>query len=260
MKQIRILFLLKVVLFGLAAIVLSAFLYTQVQAQGDFVSEITARLAQQNVPVKNIAITTRIPFQVEVGVQSVSIGEKVTPDDPSFINIIIREAIAVRNQFNIKLDTIRITIVNVSGNPIYWSDEPLLQAISSPLPSTMDNTAVAKLIRNQLPLHGMTLNLLDVSSNIDGVRILKIQLSAQDVQFANKSVPQFMLDLPELIKKLNSEAGLQIAIYKVDVVDAKSQPLLKYTYDLQLAQENWWQADGMSQDWFPHPPPSSNNP
>lgn len=160
MKLIRRNFLLKVVLFGLAIIISSAFLYTQVQAQGDFVSELTTRLTQQNVPVKNITITTRIPFQVEVGVQSASNGEKVTPDDPTFKNIIIREAIAVRDQLNIKLDTIRITIVNVSGNPIYWTDEPLLQAISTSLPLTLDNAAVAKLIRNQLPLHNMTLNFL----------------------------------------------------------------------------------------------------
>ena len=124
----------------------------------------------------------------------------------------------------------------------------------------MDNTATAQVIRDQLPLHNMPLDQLDVSSNPDGAQVLTIRLSVQYVQAANNSVPQFLSDLPNLLKNLNSEAGPQIAIYKVNVFDAKAQPLLKYAYDLQLAQETWWQADGMTQDWFPHPPPPSNSP
>ena len=260
MKLIRLRFLALGILIALAIIVSAALVVTQVQAQSDVVSEMTVRLTQQGVPVKDIKITTRLPFRVEVEVQSASDSEKATPDDSTFESAIIREAMAARNRHSIQLDTIRITLVNVSGNPIHWSDAPLPQAISSPAPPQMDNTAAAQMIRDQLPLHNMSLDQLDVSSNPDGAQVLTIRLSVQDVQAANNSVPQFLSDLPNLLKNLNSEAGPQIAIYKVNVFDAKAQPLLKYTHDLQLAQETWWQADEMTKDWFPHPPLPSSSP
>jgi hypothetical protein len=26
--------------------------------------------------------------------------------------------------------------------------------------------------------------------------------------------------------------------------------------DLQMGRQTWWQAEGFTMDWFPHPPPS----
>lgn len=82
-------------------------------------------------------------------------------------------------------------------------------------------------------------------------------MNAPDLESANKALPRLMRELPLLVNRLNGEQGASISVIKVDLKDAQGRLLLKYMYDLELETENWWQADGLSRDWFPHPPSPS---
>jgi len=242
---------------GLAAIgICMTFLLSQTKAQNNVVSDLIAYLTQKGVPVKNIEITSRIPFRVEVTLQSASSGQGVAPDDPSFEHIVQRGVALVEKRDNIKFDVVRVIVVNTQGVPIYWSDVPVRTVEETLFPSKLDDVTTAGLIREQIGLYGMSLDKLEVSSDTDGTQVLTIRLSVQDIGIANSALPQFMPELRVLVEKLNAEHGTQIVICKVDIVDAEGKLLLKYVLDLQLAQENWWQADGLTLEWFPHPPPS----
>jgi hypothetical protein len=60
------------------------FLVSQANAQDDIATELKTSLAQQAVPVKEVAIAHRVPFQIEITIQSLSATQWVTPDDPLF--------------------------------------------------------------------------------------------------------------------------------------------------------------------------------
>ena len=245
------------IVVGLAVIGISlTFLFNRVRAQDDIAVDLTARLQQQGVPVKDVAVTGRVPFRVKITLQSTSDAEKVAPGDPIFEHAAHREVVLAQRRNDIKFDVVKIIIVNTQGTPIYWSDVPVSAGSEkmSP-PSEPNDAAISEVVREELVLHGISLEDLSVSSDAESVQTLTIRLSVPDIQTANSALPQFMLDLPALLEKLNAEKGTQIAICKIDLVDAAGQLLLRYVKDLQLSQENWWQADGVTQEWFPHPPP-----
>lgn len=245
------------IVVGLAVIGISlTFLFNRAHAQDNIAVDLTARLQQQGVPVKDVAVTGRVPFRVEITLQSTSDTEKVAPSDPIFEHAAHREVVLAQRRNDIKFNVVKIIIVNVQGTPIYWSDVAVSAGSEkiSP-PSDLNDAATSEVVREELALHGISLEELRVSSDAESAQTLTIRLSVPDIQTANSALPQFMLDLPALLEKLNAEKRTQIVICKVDLVDAAGQPLLRYVKDLQLSQENWWQADGVTQEWFPHPPP-----
>src|SRR5258708_38446972 len=86
---------------------ISVFLVTQVNAQDDIIGELKSKLAEQNVPVKEIRIVNRIPFQIEFTIQSASDGQLVASDDPLFGAIVQSEVASARRR-GVKIDLMRI--------------------------------------------------------------------------------------------------------------------------------------------------------
>lgn len=245
---------------GLALIMIiapSIFTGYQANAQNDIVSEIKARLVQKNVPVRDITIKNKTPFQLEVNLQSKSRGNLAEPDDPIFQQAVHREVAAARRRGS-KIDSVRVVLVNSLGEKIYWSDLPVDQGIDTTpiVPSMVEDAAVAAEIRNRVPLNGMVLGLLDITRDADGVQSISLKLSVQDIKTANSAIPDFMLTLSGVLWELRTQKGAQIATYKVDIVDTADQPLLRYVKDYMPSEEreSWWQAPTITQEWFPHPP------
>jgi hypothetical protein len=241
-----------------ALILLSA--QSQVEAQEDSLTELTNKLIEQGVPVKDIQIanynaeeTNQPQLQLKVVLQSTSDEDIVTSEDPLFIHTVQREIALAQNQQEIQFDTVSITILNSLGNTIYWSDVPVRNVLPV-TGSQLDDATLTTMLLERLSLHGFSLNSLTVSSDIKGTSVLSIQLDVEDVQTANDGLPQFMFDLHRLLEELNSD-HVQIAICKLEIVDInQGQTLLKYVKDFQLAQQNWWQAETLTKEWFPHPP------
>jgi hypothetical protein len=235
-----------------------AFVASQVNAQDDIVAELRERLARQGVPVKDVAIVSRIPFKIEITLQSASTGQFVAPDDPIYGAAAQREVAAARGR-GFKIYSLTLRIVNAQGQPITWADLPVDEALDTQplLPSPLDDSVVAQVIREHLSLDSMSLDRLDIGRDINGAQVITITLSAKDIETANQTVPTMMWTLRTLVEQLKTERAAQIASYRVDIFDAQGQPLLKYVRDdtASESRENWWQAPGMTQDWFPHPPP-----
>lgn len=234
------------------------FLVSQVSAQDDIATELRANLAQQGVPVKEVSIANRIPFQIEITIQSLSTSEWVTPDDPIFGATAQREVAAAKRR-GIKIASVMIRIINVQGKTIALGDIPLNPALeaASVLPSEMDDTTLAQVIRSQVPVGNMTLDKLEVARDTNSAQVITITLLSKDIETANEAVPELMWKLTGFVDQLKTEHKAEIAGYRVNIFDADGQPLLKYVKDFLAseAHENWWQAPGMTEDWFPHPPP-----
>jgi len=109
------------------------------------------------------------------------------------------------------------------------------------------------MIEEKLNLYGMSVVNADVTSS-NGIQTLILRLSTSSLEEANQVLPNFMPSLRPLIADTNAQ-GAQIAICIVELTDEKGQLLLKYLLDLQLDSETWWMVDGLTQGWFPHPPP-----
>lgn len=232
----------------------------QANAQNDVVSEIKAHLMQNHVPVKTITIKSRIPFQLEVIVQSKSQDTQALPDDPIFQQAVHREIAAARRR-GTKIETVKVILVNSLNQDIYWSELPVDKAIDvEPISASLvEDKVIATEIRNRVPLKGMILTALDITKDTDGVQSVSLKLSVKDIKTANNILSDFMPTLSKVLRELQSQKGAQIATYTVDIVDDTGKPLLKYVKDYMPSEEreSWWQAPDITQEWFPHPAPST---
>lgn len=223
----------------------------EVYAQDDMVAQLRTELVQRGVPVKSIEILNRVPFELDVKVQSKSSTRMAEPEDALFDSAVHRQVALTRARGS-AIDQIRVTFLNSQGAPIFWSYVPVRQ-VQLIKGHGLDNAATEQLLRKQLPVNGMSLTDLSVREDRGGGQVVQAHLSAQDLQVANSALPQFMADTPALLRKLNTEKAAGIAILKVELTTGAGEELLKYVYDLQLDKENWWQADGLTHDWFSEP-------
>lgn len=252
-----------VINIGLLLLVVASlgFMTYQVSAQNDVVSDIMAHLVQNSVPIKSISIKSQIPLQLEAVIQSKSQNEIAAPEDPIFQQAVHREVMEARRR-GAKIDSVKVIIINSLNQEIYWSDLPVDKAVDTipVFPSPLEDVLLTSEIHNRVPLNGMTFDAVNTTRNADGSQIIFIKLSVKDIETANDAVSNFMLDLSRTINEIRSQKKAQIATYTVELADATGQPLLKYVKDYMPseARESWWQAPGMTQDWFPHPLPPSD--
>ncbi|GIK55332.1 MAG: hypothetical protein HND44_06570 [Chloroflexi bacterium] len=250
-----------ILLIAVTALIILIFNQNQAKAQEDILTELTNRLTEQGVPVKNVQRanytteeTNQPQLQISVVLQSTTNSATVAPEDPLYVHMVQREIAIAQKQNEVQFDTVNVTILNSSGSMIYWSDVPVGK-LSPTANSQVDDMTLATMLLDRLSLHGFFLHSLSVSTDTNGTPVLNIQLDVEDVQTANEQFPPFMFELSQLLEEFNSK-GIQIAICKIEIVNiTQRQVLLKYVKDFQLAQENWWQAETFTKEWFPHPPP-----
>lgn len=250
-------------MLSLAAIGLSlAFLVVQVNAQNEIVAALTERLTKQGVPVKDITVQNRMPFQIEITLQSSS-GEAIrAPEDFWYKHLVWREA-ALAHRLGFRLHSFTLILLNAQGEILSWDQiylypDDLAQQSFPPDPSELDDKATKRLITDRINLYGMSIDSVEVSTGVgayDDVQMLVIQLSVQDIQIANRALPQFMPSLRPLLEGINAEPGTRVAICRIELIDSKGRLLLEYLWDLEIGRHTWHIADDLTKDWFPHPAP-----
>jgi len=234
--------------------VLSFIVVNRVNAQNDVVSDLKSRLTAQGVPIKSIQIVSRLPFKLEIQLQSQSKNQIATPDDATFEALVERE-LAVAHRRDINIDAVKVSILNANGTAIFWADVPV-RSLPQKQERRISTDEAKGLLSTQLPLNGMKIATVQVSETQDGDRVLTANVSADSVAQANKALPGLMGNLPRIVEDANGK-GAAISVFNLNIQDQKGNVLLKYSFDAELQQESWWQAEGVSQDWFPHPPTAS---
>ena len=196
----------------------SIYLMNQANAQNDVASDIKMRLTQKGVPVVRVDITSRIPFQIEIVIQSTSTINLASPDDPLFEQAAHREVAFARRR-GIKIDIAKVTAVNRAGTPIFWSDIPVDTALDTvpAVPSQAKDTTITMTIRDSLPLNGMTLDVLFTARDEDQHQVITIKLSVKGAATATVAIPPFMSALSRVLEQLRTTPGTQLGSCTVEI-------------------------------------------
>lgn len=251
---------LLLVCLGIAAVTLAFLAAIEVNAQNQTVEDLARRLKQRGVAVKTVTVLNRIPFQIEIVIQSTSGGKDPTPNDLWFAQLARREA-SLAHRLGLPIESYQLTLLNSKGEAISWEKNKLLptepsQRETSPTSSKLSNEATAKLVREQLNLGGMSLDALEVSSDTalgDNGQKLFVQLSAPDLERANQSLLPFLASLRPLLDNLNAKQGTRIVICWVRLSDRQGNLLLNYVWDVETREETSTAAPGLIK-WYPRPP------
>jgi hypothetical protein len=232
--------------------------------QQDIVNNLMASMLEQGVPIRSIQIMSddrwNPPIIVAYVLQSPSEGGKASDSDPIY-SMLAERAVNLAQRYGLKIGAIGETWVNSEGKVLSSVISAVVEKASiSPQfdpPHALDDNTVAALIKYNLPLYGMSLDKIDTFLDTDNIRWATIELSVSNIEIANVSLPGFIGNTRAAIVKLNSTEKVQIAVYQIKLSTTQGKPLLTYVNDLQLESTIWWQADGLTMDWFPHPLPDN---
>ncbi len=232
------------------------------QHDKEIINDLTDYLKQQGVPLISVKITGDgewyPPIVIEFTLQNLKEGDEAIQDNVVFVNLVSRAAnLAHRRGLNI--GAISTIFVNAQGEKIssgtgVTKELEEIDSLFDP-PQEVDNDTAATLLRQNLSLHGMTLEKLDVSLDSYDYRWVTFNLRVPDIEAANNVFPKFLGDMHKTIRELNTGQNTKITICRINISTTKDELLLKYIRDLQMGHQSWWQAEGFTMDWFPHPPP-----
>jgi hypothetical protein len=251
-------------LFLLALIILilafSVFAAVQIRAQNELVNGIAKRLNQRGVPVKYVTMIKQAPYEIEIALQSASETERMTLDDIWFRRMAEHEA-KLAYRYGPRLDSYRLIIFNESGKEIFSSKrfiypDDLSEHISLPKEPRIDNQQAKEIVAERIVLSGLSLDRLEVLSDPvkgDSEQILEIQVSAQDLEAANRSLPAFLSSYFPLAASMNREAGTYFIFSHLRLVDQQGNVLLDHVKDVEVGGESWRSVDGLYDEWYSQP-------
>ncbi len=228
----------------------------QTPAAQEIVGKSMENLTVQGVPVKFWALEGTT---LTVSLQSASTTAVGTPNDPAYLNLVQREAFLAKSR-GVELSLLKLDLTNIDGSPLFVGEIPLNEELpiawsASPLLSEADTiAALRRALTDDPSISGLALD--SVSMDISrGAREVDIAATVPAVESASGPTTALMLGVHRAVGELNDHEGAQIALVQINMVDKTGQALLKWIYDVQRGAQDWWQAPGMTTDWFESPPP-----
>lgn len=242
-------------LFGIAA-----FTAFRVNAQNQSTNDIEARLKQKGVSVRSVKTKSRIPYEVEISLNSQSKDKHLSLDDNWSMILVNREA-TMAYRFGARIDRYRINIFNANGQLISSTDtfvypEDSAQKITTNN-SAASNQKVKSYALSRLNLNGFKQDLVDVipEDNLGSPgQTLMIQLSAKDVETANQAMPALLASLFKLLDTVNSNLGSKVVLCHLRIVDNQGNILFDLVKDLETHETQWSGSPDITYtDWFSKP-------
>lgn len=222
----------------------------------DVTDYLAGRLKELNVPVTYIKIIQNAPMEIEIGIQSLSLDDKFSPDDFYNIHLVVREAV-LSHEAGYQINALTRVVYNQHGETIDWGwikiEPENMYTRIQPI-QTSDNVA-EDLMSEKLSVYEMR------NLNIDAVSLGEYQMLDMDsesvsIDELNRTTPGFIKSLPALVADINSQ-GAAIVIVKYKVLDEKNTVLLNYMYDSQFMTAGWWAAEDVNaENWMPSAPPA----
>lgn len=245
---------------GLIVVLLFASLVTiEVSAQNQFSTDIADRLKQQGVPVKQVVIINRLPYEIEIALQSSSNDSHLSVDDNWFMQLARREA-TFAYRISTRLKSFTLTVYNANDELIYSTQtylypQDLDQQISLILP-LVDGPKTKEIVARQLQLGGLALDKLEVNSDSapeSSGQVLVIQVSGENLESVNASLPNFLGSLFRILDIANAEYGTSLVLCHLRVSDGKGVVLLDYVKDVESGSTQWTSVNDLYNAWFPKP-------
>lgn len=231
----------------------------QVNVQEQSADDIYARLEQKGVPVLKVSTIQRLPYKIEIDLQSASQSGRLALEDNWFMQLAHREA-ALAYRLGLRLASYRLNVYNAAGELIYATETYLypddLSQNTQSGKTSVDHQSAEQIVTDNLQLAGLTLNELAVTpeDTLGGNgQILLIQVSGKDLAEVNGSLPKFLASFFQLMDTINTQQGTYIVLCHLRVVDATGNVLLDYVRDLEGGSTQWTAAEGLYSDWFPKP-------
>ena len=243
---------------AIAILAASQFGFAGAAPSDDSVGLAMSELAKQGVPIEAWRLDGT---SLSVSLTSKSTTEVGTPDDPINLSLVEREAFLAKSR-GVELSELKLDVTNANGTSLFVGtivlDKTLDPAWASDeaLPQAETLAALQSGLAAKTDLAGLTVKRFELSAT-DGARELVIAATASDVKTANQSTAAFMTGLYVLIENLNAGKQAQIALARVQITDENGQPLLNWICDGQRHAQNWWQAEGMTTEWFETPGPET---
>lgn len=254
--SIRVPFLITI---GILIIFIASAVVIQVNAQEQNADDIFDRLEQKGVPVLKVSTIHRLPYRIEIDLQSASQSDDLALEDNWFMQLAHREA-TLAYRIGIRLASYRLNVYNAAGELIYATEIYLypedLSQNSQPWRTQVDNQNAEQIVADNLQLAGLKLDELAVTPE-DALggngQILLIQVSGKDLADVNGSLPKFLDSFFQLLDTINAQHATNIVLCHLRVLDATGDVLLDYVRDLEGGSTQWTAAGGLYSDWFPKP-------
>ncbi len=225
----------------------------------DVVGQAMNGLTQRGIPVDAWQLDDTT---LSVRLSSKSTTDVGTPDDPINLSLVEREAFLAKSR-GVDLAQLQIDVINAAGKSLFAGTLNLSQTLGSDWTAAgeamSESETMAALdagLAGKSDLAGLTVKTFALKDS-SGVRMLSLMATTPDIETANRSTAELMTGLHVLIDNLNAGERAQIALALVEIADESGRPLLKWIYDAQRGAQNWWQAPGMTTDWFESPGPQT---
>jgi len=246
-------------IIGILTILVGFIMVIQVNSQEQNANDIYERLEQKGVPVLKIMTINRLPYEIEINLQSKSENNHLALDDNWFLQLAHREA-TLASRIGIQLTRYRLNVYNIKGELIsstetYLYPEDISQK-SQPGMSVVDIQTTRKIVNDNLQLADLSLDELEVTpENTMGSngQVVFIQVSGKDLEDVNRSLPRFLDSLFQLLDTVNSQKGTNIVLCHLRITDTGGNVFLDYVKDLEGGSTQWTYAEGLNSDWFPKP-------
>jgi hypothetical protein len=256
-QTIKFIFLLSITIIVIGFL---GFLTINVKGQDQSATDLSERLKLKGVPIKDIIVTNRLPYQVEIVIQSSSENSALSMDDVWYMQLTRREA-TLAYRIGMKLNNYTLIVINQKGERISWEQNFLYTSDSSQnLPSVgqslLDNTATREVFMSKLNFSGMNLDTLSVDTETtpgDYGQIVKIQLSTPSLDTANQHLLPFLGSLFKVLDTINADYGTRVVLCHFRLLDDKGNILLDFVQDVETHLKQWSAIKGLTQEWYPHP-------
>jgi hypothetical protein len=238
---------------------LASLLTFKVNAQNQSSTDIADRLKQQGVPCKQVATINRLPYEIEIALQSSSNDHHLSLDDNWFMQLARREA-TFAYRLGTRLKSYKLTVYNANNELIYSTQTFLYpqdqnQQMESKSPK-VSARKTREIVAAQLQLGGLVLDRLDVNlerANGSKGNIIEIHVSAESLDEVNESLPTFLGSLFRFLDLANTEYDTYIVLCHLRVSDGQGNVLLDFVKDLESGSSQWKSVEGIYNDWFPQP-------
>lgn len=259
MKKYR--FLKKPIIFGIAFLLLIALAFTavQVNAQNNATAELSERLKHKGVPVIHVITQKRMPYKIEIAIQSTSKNDDLAMDDIWNMLLSDREA-TLAYRFGPRLNSYKLVVYNTNGDMIssgetFLYPDDLDQQLSAPRKSMVDNETTKMIVFDNLKLGELSLDVMDVfyddAQGYEG-QILLIQVSAPDIETINRSIVSLTNSLVQTLDTINNEYGTNIVLSYLKIVH-QDNTILSFVRDLEIGVSRGKAIDErLVNDWWPY--------
>ncbi len=145
-------------------------------------------------------------------------------------------------RLGMRVDSYILRVINAKGEQILWGQHYLYpsdlnQQLGVPIPSKVDNPTAKKWVAEHLQFGEMSVDRLEVVSDtlpVSAGQILLIELSAADLDAANRSFSRFMNSLYRLLDTINTEQSARLILCRLKLVDRQGRVLFTFMRDIEV--------------------------